>query len=310
MTIDTNSFIRFLDPPASNESLLYIMESRPWLQRVGAIARACIRLGVDIANRSHHYFNFRQEQSLFLLPVKGEEGWLYPEDSLPWSQASQSSGLFLFIHGLRGSPLSWGGYLRELKAKSPQAHLLAPHVAEGGNCSLETAAEPFVAVIKNYLERFPGRPITLLGTSNGGRILSYLECRLTSEEIGEGELNIVSIAGVHYGTKWVEWLENAHMLWTLRFHPALSEEFRWGGKFAKGLLDKWIDKQAEWEKGGVKVRHLFCSTLEDEQVMDSSSSRPLLKGECEYRVLEGENHLSIVPAAQQEVLKWLKRESP
>ncbi len=227
-------------------------------------------------------------------------------ESLPWSASNDSKGLYLFIHGLRGHPTDWNSYQEEIKRKNPHAHLFAPQVPLEGNCALETAAYPLLEVVNNYLKKFPGRPVTLMGTSNGGRIAAYIESKLDPEILGSSRLSIVSIAGVHNGTKVVDLVKKLHLLPLARLNKDLADEFIFGSRVAKENLSAWQNKQYVWKHQNRSVRHLFCATTEDEQVRDLTSSLPY-EGTMNsvYKVFNGHSHTSIVEGARADVLKWL-----
>lgn len=289
--------------------LIEITDIRPLLRRITGIAHACLRQILDGFNYSKNYILlFGSRKKLFVQPIKKGNHWSYPTATLPWANDSKSDGLFLFVHGLKGFPIQWGGYLQQFRKESPTSHFIAPRVAEQGNCPLEIAAEPLLDLVKDYLEKFPGKPVTLLGASNGSRIISYIETHLNAEDMKGRQLNVVSIAGVHYGTKLIDWLERRRILRFIGLHPVLIQEFRWGNQFAKTLLNDWNNKQIEWKNNGIQVRHLFCTTLEDEKVINRSSSLPKLSNAvCQYSIYCGENHQTIVSAAQKDVINWLNK---
>lgn len=285
--------------------LIQINDRRNIIQRVRDVFIATLKQVVELFRRVQYYFYFfKQRNILFISPVKQENRWIYERQDLPWTNQTDSAGLYLFVHGLRGSPRSWGGYLKQLQKDSPKAHFLAPCVPLRGNCSLETAAEPFLHILRDYMLKFPGKPVTLVGTSNGSRIISDIETRLNVAEVGQRQLNVVSIAGVHYGTKLVDWLARWHFLTKIFIHPVLAEEFRWGSHFAKTLLDGWKEKQAEWVRNRVNVRHLFCATLEDEKVINVASTLPIFP-KAHYQIYTRENHQTVVYAAERDVINWI-----
>jgi hypothetical protein len=308
LSVTSSSFLYSLEE-GDEHPLVTVKDHRSPLQRTRALLRACLRQTIDLFALARHYAHFFAERRhLFITPERTESGWRYDEMRLPWTDTTESDGLYLFIHGLRGHPLNWGGYLRELQEKSPRAHFFVPHIIERGNCPLEWAAEPLLHAVRHYLRKFPKKPVTLIGASNGGRILSYLECHLNVEEMRERRLSSVSIAGVHYGTLMIDWLDTWHLLPLALLHRRLIDELRWENPYAKELLERWSRKQAEWNRHGIDVHHLFCATLEDEKVISRSSSLPILPdGNCHYQIYSGENHQTLLSAAQKEILHWLTK---
>ncbi len=243
----------------------------------------------------------------FATAISSKEGaYAYPQKVLPGNQSTESKGLYLFIHGLRGSPTDWNNYQKPLEQKDPGAHRFAPKVALKGNCDLETAARPLLAVVQDYLKKFPSRPVTLIGTSNGGRIAAYLETHLAPEVLGSSRLSVVSLAGVHRGVKIISCMKKVGLLFLLRLNKKLVEEFLFGSRHAEDNLISWQQKQAIWKQEGKSVRHLFCATREDEVLRDLEGSLPYHKdADSTYKVVSGHSHMSIVDGVRNDVINWL-----
>jgi hypothetical protein len=101
----------------------------------------------------------------------------YTLETLSWNanERRDSAGLCLLLHGMNASRKQWEKYTRQFPKDFPHMDYLAGPVFKAGNCSLEEAAEPFIEVVEDYLRKFPGKPLILIGTSNGSRIASYIE---------------------------------------------------------------------------------------------------------------------------------------
>ncbi len=225
----------------------------------------------------------------------------------PWNTAKKSDGLYLLVHGLRGSATDWDRYVEEIQACDPGAHVFAPAVALRGNCALKTAADPLLEVVKSYLKKYPGKPVTLIGTSNGARIIKYIETYLRPSLVGQSRLSVVSIAGVHYGSQRVPQLKSSGLLPILRFEQSFEREIDFANSLAKKDLTAWKDKQRIWQRNHVSVRHFFGATTEDESVRSLASSLPYCKGaNSVYQVINGHSHVSVVDAMRQDVMNWLK----
>jgi len=253
--------------------------------------------------RPHH-------NNIFLNPVLSAvtNEFVYPIAFPP-----ENDGLYLFIHGWKGLPHYFHPYILNVKRKNPSMLCYAPHILAEGNCTLEEAARPLLALIQDYAHQHPGKPIVLIGTSNGGRIAMYLESQLTVEELKDREFSLVSLAGVHYGTQFINYLAGYKLLWTTFMHEEMVKDFHWQSKTAVTCLDLWREKQQVWKEHGIMVRHFFAATTEDGQVYPLSCSLPQSPPSttpCTYRVYPGENHLSIVPAACRDVLHWLNNYYP
>ncbi len=211
----------------------------------------------------------------------------------------ESEGLYLFIHGLWGHPTDWNLY-RDRTAS--QYTFAAPHVYNKGNAPLERAAEPILRMVKEYLQEHPGKPVSIIGTSNGSRIATYIENNLTAEELRGTSLKVVSIAGVLGGTKVVNRL--GPLLRIVRLNSKLIEELKWQSSVATNLMDEWQKKQKLWQERNVDVQHLFIATREDALVRPIKSSLPM---NSSHKIYHGEAHMSVVDAALNDVFDWLNK---
>ncbi|MCB1117779.1 MAG: hypothetical protein KDK50_04270, partial [Chlamydiia bacterium] len=236
----------------------------------------------------------------FPTPLAAGEKVEYSKDSLPWKSQS-SSGLYLFIHGLRGHPTDWARYVQRVPGGFT---IFVPRIFKKGNVSLEEAASPLLEVVRDYLKEHPGKPIQIIGTSNGSRIATYIENHLSCEELGESSLRIASVAGVLKGTKLINFLERFHLTPLAGLNNMLKEEFKWKSKVAIELKDSWKTKQKEWDEQGKDVKHLFCATRQDELVWPIRSSI-FASGASEALIYSGQTHTSIVERACDDVCNWL-----
>ncbi|MBA3602762.1 MAG: hypothetical protein H0W50_03800 [Parachlamydiaceae bacterium] len=228
----------------------------------------------------------------------------YPDADLPWSKDEESKGLFLCLHGLHGHPSDFQKYATKHRQENQGAHVCVPFIAKSGNCALKISGDPVLELVEKYLEKFPGNPVTIIGTSNGGRIAQYVESRLDHEMVNQ--LSVVTLAGLHFGTTFIAFLERLRLLWIPCLDSELTKEFRWNSPMAQAELKLWSDKQKIWDDQDKKVRHLFCATTNDEHVWTNSSSLPYSQHSTHsYSVYSGQSHSSIVPYALPEVFKWL-----
>jgi hypothetical protein len=300
----------------TEEGLIQVNDFRSPIQKTIDITKAILRHTETIATKiKRRFFSWIQiciDGTQLPTPFfnKKSNAYTYPVEQLPWHYDDESSGLFLDIHGLRASPTDWQLYEQEFKKQYPCSHHFLPKVVLGGNCSLEIAAKPLLEVVENYLKKFPGKSVTLIGTSNGGRIAAYIESKLDPLLLGESKLIVVSIAGVHNGTKFIDFLESIHMLSLARLAPELADEFHWSSCVAQENLKAWQSKQVIWNKNGNKVFHLFIATMEDENVWGQSASLPQAPQnttKTKHIVYNGETHTSIVEAAFPKVSKFVNK---
>lgn len=243
----------------------------------------------------------------FVTAHKSKETYTYKKEELPWNSSSESQGLYLFIHGLRGFPADLGQYIEEVRRKNPHAHLFAPRVAKGGNCKLTKAATPFVEVVEDYLSKFPGKPVTILGVSNGARIATYIEGHMRPEMLGSSRLSIVSLSGVQYGTSMATFLEKSGLarFWGLKKNT--RKELVFGSQVAQENLAAWRQRQSLWKAQDSAVRHLFCASTEDEQVRSLHCALPYHESAIsDYKIYNGQTHVSIIDGALDDVMRWLE----
>lgn len=307
--------VHFNRPKEDQPNLLQIDDQRGLLSRIGYAALTLFHLIAETFHRSIQRFLSWAWGEHFPTAQFDEETKQhhYPETELPWSPTdTESAGLFLYDHGLRGSPLDWQQYKEELTTlttKFPGSHHITPRIAEAGNCALKIAAEPCLEIVERYRKQFPDSPIFTLGTSNGSRINQYIETHLDPDLPGDWSYTSVSIAGVYYGTELIDIADKTCMLWAANLDQSLAEEFHWGSEVAEAELTAWRDRQIVWQEKNIKVRHLFCASLEDDRVFSISSSLPLppegINAQYDYKIYQGESHISIVPRILDDVVEWL-----
>lgn len=287
------------------EDFVEVKDRRMLLQRIADIISAIFHALKTVVVRSIR--RIRANNQRFVQPQEKNGRYSYVSEALPWTGANKSDGLYLFIHGLRGSPTDWDRYAEEVMQKDPVAHVFVPHVAAKGNCALEVAGGPLLEVVCNYLQKFPGRPIYLIGTSNGGRIATYIETHLDPAVLGNSSLKVASLSGVHNGTLLVNRIRKMGLSRLLRLDRVLEEEFVFGGRAAQGFMQAWQEKQRVWRQQDQSVRHLFCATTEDEQVRRLSSSLPNSQDRwTEHKISSGHSHTSIVDALRGQVIEWIQ----
>lgn len=304
--------VNFERPRESQPNLLKVDDQRGLLSRVGYAALAIFNLlAVAFQKTIQRFLSWASGEQFPTAQLNNEEGkHHYPDVELPWSSTdTESAGLFLYPHGLRGNAQDWKRYKEVMNAKFPGSHHVSPQVVEKGNCALKIAAEPSLEIVEKYRKQFPDSPIFTIGTSNGSRINQYIETHMDPDLPGEWSYANVSLAGVHYGTELIDIADKMCMLWLAFLDGNLAEEFHWGSEVADTELAAWRERQVLWQEKGIKVRHLFCASLEDEQVFSISSCLPLppegLNAQYDYKIYQGESHISIVPRALDDVAEWL-----
>jgi hypothetical protein len=255
---------------------------------------------------------FRPEEMIREPTVSSLTG-RYDMRTLPWNDphCKDSDGLCLFLHGLKASAKQWEAYTRQFSTHFPNTHYIAGSVFERGNCFLEEAGDPFIELIEDYLQKFPGKSIILIGTSNGSRIASYIEVNLKPELLKNSQLKVFSIAGVHGGTVLIDLAHRMGCAGMLGLHPAITSDFSCNSERTLSLVSQWRERQKIWQVQRTEVSHHFFITTEDELVRPLSSSFPRLKLTPleNYHVVHGESHETIVDGVQPQIFDLLKQKT-
>lgn len=219
---------------------------------------------------------------------------------MQWKEGSQ--GLVALFHGLRTHPAAWSAQLSLLKNHN-KVDVFAPLVPQKGMCSLNDAATPILPTLLDYAEKNPGKPICLIGASNGGRIAAELEIRMR-EKSPQTPIKISTIAGVHFGSQRMNLLEKIGLAkW---FYPlALRQELQYGSDTAKSLVNRL---KAPLPTGCAPRSHEFYATTEDLSIPDLDSCLPPIPG-AKFHILHGHSHDSIVTEVAQHQInsctKWI-----
>lgn len=229
----------------------------------------------------------------------------YPAPSLRnvvWKQGSQ--GLVVLLHGLRNDPAAWFSQI-DLLRKHSQIEVFAPVVPNRGMCSLEEAAQPVLPAIEQYARENPGKPICLLGVSNGSRVATWSETQLR-QSAPQSPVLVSTIAGVHKGSKRMNLLEYLGL--AKYFYPqVLQEELAYNSETSSTLLNR---VKAPLPAGCAERYYEFYATTEDVSVPDLDSSLPFIEKQEHWYLLHGHSHDSIVTAIAGEQIKhctdWIR----
>lgn len=209
----------------------------------------------------------------------------------------QSDGLCLLIQGLGGYPFIWKKYIDILKKENPRLHCVAPVVYKKGNYHFKTVAKPILPIIQDYIAKNPGKPISLVGISNGARIAAFLERKLKNEKT---PIKTISIAGVHFGTRLMDRAIKTGFTKVFMVHPEVQREMRFAAEPNIRRLEAW--RSCAIETKGIRERDFFAST-EDGRV-DLRSSIPKINPQTDSKhILHKESHISIMDGARNPVVK-------
>jgi hypothetical protein len=221
--------------------------------------------------------------------------------NITWKKDSE--GLICLFHGLRSDPATWYKQIALIKKQNNKIDIFAPKINKKGLCPLEDASTPILPTLLDFANKYPKKPICLIGVSNGSRIAMWLENKLRTLS-NQTPVKVSTIAGVHFGSSRMNLLEKLKLA-KLFYPEVLIEELKYGSKTSEELLNQ---VRKPLPKNCVRSYEFFAST-EDSQVPELDSSLPILdKGE-EHHVIHGETHNSIVSAvAKKQIsscLSWI-----
>lgn len=205
-----------------------------------------------------------------------------------WKENSE--GLFLFTTGLFGHPVWSAPYLAQIEQERPHFDVKIPYIPHEGNCPLDEAAVPIANMVKDYIKTHPGKPVCIIGVSNGGRIAARVSELCRQEEVS---MFVGSLAGIFFGTQQMEHYKHSPI-----FHPAIVSDFTFNSLGSKTLIEEMRRPIA---KGS---RHFEFYTGNQENVIPNfSSCLPILGLGEKHLVLRGHDHMTITEGARAEVMK-------
>ncbi len=226
-----------------------------------------------------------------------------PEETYHWDK--EKKGLFVILHGLKGSPIfSPASYRDQIEKEFPGKYeIKVLYVPDAGNCPLKKAAEPFIEMVRDYVEANPGKPVTVIGTSNGARIAGAIDCATRDKEVN---MRIVGIVGAFFGSRTMSIADHLGLAkWF--FDADVVDELKEGSDVAKKLIQ---DMQAPVEKGS---RCYDLSASENDLLIPNTDGCfPRLKN-AEYHLENGFDHVSLAGHIQNSVLQraylWMDNRS-
>jgi len=222
--------------------------------------------------------------------------------NLEWKENSE--GLYVLIHGLKGHPNTWYKQLDILQEKQPNCDIKIPFVFKKGDCSLEEALVPIEKMIRDYIARNPGKPICLLGFSNGSRIALELETRLRDTYT---PIKVSSVAGAFLGTKQMT-LASQLKIANLIFNQDLIGDLSYESQKAQDLMERLQNPNT-----GFLSRFEFYATPTDFMIRPFVASLPHIPNKkTAHFIVEGENHNSLVSKVAEfqieRCAKWMQKE--
>lgn len=227
-----------------------------------------------------------------------------PLDKISRIWKKENEGLFVLIPGLNGNPnLIATSYAEAIKKAHPNKYeIRVPHVPHRGNCSIEKAFTPILSMVRDYIHKNPGKPVCLIGHSNGGRIAAFVETGLRNEDVN---IKVTGIAGAFFGSSNMTTLNNYNIAPYIA-DEALSAEMPEGSNKAKEIISSMQKTPTKGTRD-----YTFYATANDVVVTPFSSSFPKVHhGNPKYHLVTGHDHASIFGAIQDDELnhayKWME----
>jgi hypothetical protein len=217
-------------------------------------------------------------------------------------ERGKNEGLCTFLHGLGGHPRCFT-YQRELLESSlPNVSILHPHIPNKGDCSLDIAAAFTLENIRKWLAISGNetKPISLLATSNGTRLSTYIIGELRKEGY-KNPIKLSSIAGVFEGTLLISKRTPTTTVWqkawnigvrTLYSQP-IVDNLGYDSDLSRALLETLRS-----ENTAPSSIDLY-GTIADTKVLPHSSSFPNNLINARYFLLDTEGHSSITNAVAE-----------
>ncbi len=218
-----------------------------------------------------------------------------------------NKGLIVFIHGLNSNPDTGRLlYKKEIEQQTGnEFEIWVPTIPKRGNCSLEEAAKPVLEMVKKYIETNPGKPVQLIGHSNGGRIAAYVETHLRDKDVN---MRITGIAGVFFGSDLITLYKSTGTAY-LFLARSILRDLQTGSEQSKKMIE---DMRKEITIGSRE--YTFYATVNDIAIPNFTSSLPNIGQNEECHLLSGCGHNDIkeVVCKQEieKVIDYLRRHRP
>lgn len=218
-----------------------------------------------------------------------------------------NKGLIVFIHGLNSTPETGRNlYKKEIENQAKgKFEVWVPSVPKQGNCSLEEAAKPILEMIEKYIETNPGKPVQLIGHSNGGRIIAYIETHLRNKEV---DMRITGIAGAFFGSKLIN-LYTPIGTTNFFFSPHILRDLKTDSKKSKELINEMRKEVTIGSR-----EYTFYATVNDLAIPNFTSCLPNIQQNEKCHVLKGCGHSDIQKVVCkkeiEKVIDFLRKHKP
>ena len=219
---------------------------------------------------------------------------------------TNSKGLIVAIHGLLGSPRSFG---YEIGKKISKYNLddidyISPIVPYRGNCALEISSKPIYDLILQWIKINPSKPIHIISCSNGCRIASFIETNLRNLDL---DIKLTCVVGAFDGSINID---NFGNLLGFILDKNLLDEMKTNSAVNNKLKEK-INSEIE-----IGTRHYeFYGTANDSYIPNFNGCFPIIEEKKNLTVIYhdlkiGYGHVSLPWYLLDEILissyTWFK----
>ncbi len=228
---------------------------------------------------------YRNISSLFLAWGYGE---LKPQ--------ADRSGLVVAFHGLNGQPSVWNGHLAKFekyREEGAKIDLFAPPLPKRGHHSFDDPEmKPIYDQVRAWVAANPGKPLTILGQSNGSRFAAHLE-QLLRDEFPNTSVHVSLTGAILYGTSLIDRIKSVV--------PPSLKTLSSGSAASQKLLES---VRQPLQEGVAKRKYTMYAPTIDSHVWERGSSLPILSTnneiEEEHYLVSGYGHNSIVDSVVDE----------
>jgi hypothetical protein len=209
--------------------LLFRLLAIPVLVVVFAICFRVIprSLVVTVVNDSVYLANEVKQYALAYVGYQPRTMELYKiassVDDITDEQIRTASQLVVMVYGLRGRRHQFDRHVQLLRASDPNALILVPSLYLRGNAPIDVVLEKLMTPIVNLIEHKwdNTRPITLMGISNGARMVLHA---LVKHHTSKWPLTTaILIVGPLNGTNRIQLIRQYLPIWMRSYLPYYAE---------------------------------------------------------------------------------------
>lgn len=210
----------------------------------------------------------------------------YPVEKAGWNQSKQNKGLCVFVPGLSGPHFIYDRYLSRLAKADPEIQCVVPELYKKGNYSFKQVAKPVLHLVEDYMDKNPGKPVTLVGLSLGSLVGAYVQRKL--KDRGEA-IKTVSLAGPLLGTEFVT--RNQKLLKLFKIHHDVRKWLCFGSFETQKLIQGWREST---ESANGRRHNDFYISRTDPRVKPYRAGLPIIGEDDGHFVNSGDSHASIL----------------